>query len=317
MLSPGELVTGHQKLNNDCFACHAPFGGIDNQRCITCHKLDEIGRDSSGLNAGKPKLLFHQKLASQSCTACHTDHDGMNPEQPLSGFKHTLLSETVINNCVSCHQKPADKLHDQLSSTCKSCHQTDGWKSDVVFNHNMLTDKENCVSCHLKPTDNLHKQVTNSCNSCHNTEGWKSSVVFNHDMLVGADKNNCAACHAKPADSYHASLKDNCSKCHSTDKWVPSTFDHSAYFSLDGDHNASCNTCHKSNQYNVYTCYGCHEHTVNNILSEHREEGISNINDCVRCHKSGSDHEGGGDGEGGGERSGSKKKKSKKEHDDD
>ncbi|MFM7402028.1 MAG: hypothetical protein ACKO4W_14110 [Bacteroidota bacterium] len=40
--------------------------------------------------------------------------------------------------------------------------------------------------------------------------------------------------------------------------------------------------------------YGCHEHNRANTLAEHREEGISNINDCARCHKSPDEH---GEGE--------------------
>ena len=160
MLSPGELVQGHQELNNNCFACHTPFGGIENNKCIACHKLSEIGKEANNGNnilAGKEKVLFHENLSSQSCMACHTDHKGLNPEIKLNGFKHTLLSETILNNCVSCHQKPKDNLHQ--------------------------------------------------------------------------------------------SLKNNCNACHSTDKWVPANFDHDRYFALDGDHNASRNTCHKNNNY--------------------------------------------------------------------
>lgn len=245
MLSPGELIQGHQDLKNDCFSCHTAFSSVSNDKCIACHQLSEIGKDSSAV-AGNTKILFHQNLATQSCTACHADHKGIAPEISLSSFKHDLLSETVISNCVSCHQKPEDQIHRQLTSNCKSC---------------------------------------------HNTEGWKSSVVFNHDMLTVSDKNNCVSCHQKPKDALHASLKDNCNQCHSTSKWVPSSFDHAVYFVLDNDHNASCNTCHKGSGYDTYTCYGCHEHTVSNILSEHNEEGIYNINNCVSCHKS-SDEDG-------------------------
>ncbi len=321
MLSPGELVQGHQEFNNNCFACHTPFGGIENDKCIACHKLSEIGKEANNGNnmvAGKEKVLFHENLSNQSCMACHTDHEGENPATKLDGFKHNLLSETVINNCVSCHQKPSDDLHKQLNTTCKSCHNTEGWKSGVKFDHDMLMvpDKNDCVSCHQKPTDNLHKQLSSACSSCHNTEGWKSDVKFDHNLLTVSDRNNCIACHQKPKDNLHQSLKNNCNSCHSTDKWVPANFDHDRYFALDGDHNASCNTCHKNNNYDTYTCYGCHEHTVNNILSEHREEGISNITNCVACHRSGDEGEGESNrGENRGNNS--KKKEGKRENDDD
>jgi hypothetical protein len=317
MISPGELVDGHQKLNNDCFACHAPFGGIENDKCIACHKLNEIGIDTLNTNSSN-KGLFHEKLANQSCTDCHADHKGINPATVLGGFKHTLLAEKVINDCVSCHQKPTDNLHDQLSNTCKNCHNTDAWKSGVKFDHNMLTntDKNNCVACHNKPSDRLHQPLSNACSSCHQTDSWKSGVKFDHNMLTVADKNNCASCHQKPKDSFHASLKDNCNACHSTDKWTPANFEHDSYFVLDRNHNASCTTCHKGKGYETYTCYGCHEHTVNNILSEHREEGISNINNCVSCHRSGNEHDI-ESGEGRNNRSEGKSKKREGKHDDD
>ena len=129
-------------------------------------------------------------------------------------------------------------------------------------------------------------------------------------MIEGAGKNNCNDCHKNPTDAFHADLKDNCSKCHGTDKWVPSTFNHSSYFILDKNHNAKCTVCHTSNNYKAYTCYGCHEHTQSKIIQEHNEEGISNINNCVSCHKSGNEDDIRMNGE-------RKKKNNERENDDD
>lgn len=240
-INPGELVEAHQKLNNECFSCHKPFSGIANEKCISCHNLKDIGKD----NAGKEhKPLFHQQLSKQECSSCHTEHQGLIPQHRLSGFKHELLSASIINNCISCHNKPFD---------------------------------------------NLHAQVATNCNSCHQTQSWKGLTSFNHEVLL--NKSNCASCHPKPKDNFHNIIKDNCDKCHSTSKWVPSTFDHSTYFQLDGNHNTNCNTCHTNNNFNVFTCYGCHEHSESKIIGEHNEEGISNITNCASCHRSGNEHD--------------------------
>ena len=246
MINPGALVKGHQDIRNKCLSCHKPFWGIESQKCIACHKLADIGKDDS--NSRKNIILFHQKLADQNCTSCHTDHKGINPGNSLNKFNHALL--------------PA-------------------------------AEKAKCNNCHDKPSDNIHKQITSDCNSCHNINGWKSEVAFNHDKIQGADKSSCISCHKPPADSYHHTFKDNCATCHTTTKWKPSTFDHSAYFILDNHHNASCNTCHSGNNYKVYTCYGCHEHSEQIILESHSEHRTSNISNCISCHKSGSEHEGG------------------------
>lgn len=241
MINPGELVQGHQKLNSECFSCHTAFSGISNEKCISCHPLSDIGKDT--LNK-ELKTLFHQQLSDQKCSSCHTDHLGIIPEHSLSGFKHELLTASVIANCSNCHNKPKD---------------------------------------------NLHSQVSNDCGSCHQNQDWKNTISFNHDLLL--NKSNCVTCHQKPADNYHASINENCDKCHNTKKWVPSTFDHSAYFTLDRKHNATCNTCHVANNFNTVTCYGCHEHNERNVLAEHNEEGIYNISNCASCHKSGNEHD--------------------------
>jgi len=246
-ISPGELVEGHQSLNQKCLSCHIPFKGVSNAKCIACHKLSEIGKDTiKGKDVINSKVLFHENLSDLKCTACHADHKGKMPESSLSDFKHDLLTEAVISNCNACHNKPTDKLHSLLSGSCKDC---------------------------------------------HNTSGWKFEGTFNHDMITATEKNNCATCHSRPDDSFHASLRDNCDKCHSTDKWKPSTFDHSDYFVLDKDHDVKCNTCHTNNNFKSYSCYGCHEHSENKMIEEHREEGILNISDCVSCHKSANEHD--------------------------
>ena len=247
MLNPGELVQGHQDLNSKCLSCHTAFSGISNDKCISCHKLSEIGKDTlQGMDStgNKAKTIFHQHLLNQECSSCHTDHKGIKPGMLISSFKHEMLSQSILTNCASCHNKPVD---------------------------------------------NLHKLLSTNCGSCHNSSGWKLAGTFNHDMIQGVDKTNCTSCHQKPTDTYHQLLTTGCNKCHSTSKWVPSTFDHSKYFLLDRNHNATCNTCHSNNNFATYTCYSCHEHSENNIISKHNEEGIYNISNCASCHKSGNE----------------------------
>jgi hypothetical protein len=208
MLNPGELAQGHQNLKNKCLSCHTAFSGISNDKCISCHKLAEIGINTSkriDSTNNKVKTLFHQQLSSQECTSCHTDHKGLKPEMMISTFKHEMLSQSILTNCNSCHQKPSD--------------------------------------------------------------------------------------------TYHQLLTTGCNKCHSTSKWLPSTFDHSKYFQLDKNHNVACNTCHTKNNFAIYTCYSCHEHSESDMISKHNEEGIYNITNCVSCHKSANEGEIGEDNE--------------------
>jgi len=197
MVAPGKLNSEHKHLETDCFACHAPLRGASSERCIACHKPAEIGRLTTTGNAIVKTHLsipFHQKLISQDCVACHSEHAGVIRFQQKARFNHTLLGKDTVGQCQDCHQSPGDSLHQQITG--------------------------------------------------------------------------------------------NCTQCHTQEKWLPTTFDHTKYFALDGDHNTRCVTCHVRNDYSHYTCYGCHEHSPSNIRSEHIEEGIQDFNNCVDCHRS-------------------------------
>ena len=285
MLEPGELVEAHQRTGNDCFSCHQPFGGLPDAKCIACHVVADIGKDTL---LDQPPLLFHVELGAMACVECHSEHQGRNADLTKGEFDHELMSVSIMTDCTRCHEDPSDKLHERLPDNCVACHDTRSWERAQGFDHAVLpaATKADCAGCHERPADAVHDRAPDDCAKCHSTTAWKPAS-FDHGLLTTAEKNACAGCHAPPSDAFHKGTRENCSSCHGTNAWAPSTFDHSGYFRLDGDHNAKCITCHLSNNYNAYSCYGCHEHTVGNIQQEHREEGISNFTDCVRCHRSG------------------------------
>ena len=202
MVGPGKLIPGHQLLEGDCFACHAPFTGANSARCISCHRPADIGRLSTqGLALAKPvmKTAFHQELNSQDCVACHSDHAGVKRFARQRQFDHSLLKTATAAQCQSCHKTPADSLHRQITG--------------------------------------------------------------------------------------------NCLQCHTQSQWTPASFEHNRYFALDRDHDASCVSCHVRNDYSRFTCYGCHEHTPDNIRREHIKEGIAKFDNCVQCHRSANEHD--------------------------
>ena len=249
MLNPGKLSQGHQKLNKDCTACHTVFNGLSTTKCISCHKLSEIGTDTGMTNlkqSGKKKILFHEKLLNTECTDCHTDHKGLHPGIKMMSFNHDLLS---------------------------------------------VADRGKCSSCHNKPANELHRLLDTNCGSCHNSTDWKEGTIFSHGVLAAGSLNNCGTCHNKPDDNLHRVMSQGCISCHDTTHWKPSSFNHTNYFVLDRDHNVNCETCHSGTNFKEYSCYGCHEHSPAKIESEHREEGISNFSNCVKCHKSADEHD--------------------------
>jgi len=275
MLNPGELVEGHQKLNEKCLSCHKPFWGISNDKCISCHKLSEIGKDTLHINdtiKNKEKFLFHQNLANQECASCHTDHKGVKPDMPLSSFPHELLSETVISKCSGCHNKPSDNIHQQISVSCNNCHNTKGWKSSVVFNHDMIqgTDKNNCASCHQKPNDSYHNLFKDNCNKCHSTSKWVPSSFDHSAYFQLAEDHNakCNTCHTNNNFSTYT-----CYGCH----------EHSQNKIME-EHNkhginnfSNCASCHRSGNE--------HDEKRNGNSKELNQKEINNVKDYIKSQE--------------------------------
>lgn len=308
MVSPGKLVDGHQKVQRDCFACHTAFAGTPMSKCTSCHEPERIGRKNSEDNGRKhtqaqqvdvnlsrnESPAFHNALEDQTCTRCHTDHQGPAAATVSgSNFAHDLLADGRRENCRSCHAAPDnDTLHANTDSACRTCHDTDGW-TPASFTHDQLASSAptECTACHAQPDDTLHANSSTTCAVCHGLDRWVPAT-FRHRHLDGQAQRDCAACHRddEPANALHAGTEGPyCGACHNTRAWQPADFDHWRYFTLRGEHNAACDTCHRSNDFKDYTCFSCHAHDRRSVRFEHEEEHVSAGSDCVECHRRGED----------------------------
>lgn len=195
MVGPGKLIPGHRQLDPDCFACHAAFTGAASDRCVACHKPAEIGRlTSAGLPLRKPltSTPFHQKLVSEDCVACHSDHAGVRRYRQQGRFDHALLKKDTRELCQDCHKSPTDALHRQITGNCSQCHRQDKW-TPATFDHNQYFEldrdhNDRCVTCHVR---NDYSRYT--CYGCH--EHTLDNVRRKHIKEGIRDYDNCVECH--------------------------------------------------------------------------------------------------------------------------
>jgi hypothetical protein len=304
---------------------HEALSSDFRQRCTTCHDgnrpVDDLhrqmGDDCGGCHTTtewKPATFDHQKVATRrTCTACHEqkrpadelhrqvgdDCGGCHTttEWKPATFDHQKVA--TRRTCTACHEqkRPVDDLHRQMGDDCGACHTTTEWKP-ATFEHQKVASRRTCTACHeqKRPADELHRQVGDDCGACHTTTEWKPAT-FDHQKF--GMRQGCTGCHERkrPTDELHRPVGGDCAACHTTSTWKPATFEHNQYFVLDRDHRTTCRTCHtETASYKSYTCYGCHEHTESRMIAKHREEGVSNLRDCVRCHRSADEHEGGREG---------------------
>jgi hypothetical protein len=205
MISPGKLIDAHLELTTDCFACHTPFLGSTPEKCIVCHKVDEIGLvTTKGLPiAGEKKgVAFHQKLVEDDCVACHSDHKGVKAFRPIGQFSHALLDPSLEKQCDGCHGSPGDALHQKIVGNCGQCHTQDAW-TPATFDHDQYfrfdqNHTTECVTCHI---DNDYGKYT--CYGCH--EHSRSKIREEHVEEGIYDYENCVECH-RSGDEHEAEL---------------------------------------------------------------------------------------------------------------
>jgi hypothetical protein len=203
------------------------------------------------LMVGPGKLIPAHQKLETDCFACHTAFNGVTAER-----------------CTACHKA------EDIGSLTTAGLPVSRPATSTPFHQKLV--RQDCVACHSD-----HEGVRR----------FRQQRRFDHSLLQADSGNQCEACHKSPSDPLHQRISGSCGKCHTQDKWKPATFEHDKLFQLDSDHNVKCITCHVNNDYNRYTCYGCHEHTPDNIRRKHTKEGISSFENCVECHRSADEHD--------------------------
>ncbi|MCK5092520.1 MAG: class III cytochrome C family protein [Gammaproteobacteria bacterium] len=244
------------------------------------------------------KLLDGHQDLTTDCFACHTPFLRSSPKNCMACHKPKEIGKLKTTGEKIIKQADAVAFHQKLiEQDCVACHSDHQglkvYRKIHHFSHQLVMEsvRKECSSCHKNPDDRLHKKLKLNCNVCHTSDEWKPASFEHEKYFRSVGSKQCTGCHQKPDDRLHRQLKGKCDICHSLDKWKPATFDHDEYFRFDKDHETDCITCHESNDYSQYTCYGCHEHSRRNIREEHIEEGIRDYEECTECHRSGDEDE--------------------------
>ncbi len=222
--------------------------------------------------AGEIKGGVRSHAEIEACGQCHA---------PFWG------PETMADRCMVCHTnvdeevKTGQGMHgaflaNQEQPFCRGCHTEHRGPEGVLTVLDPETFPHETTGF---PLTGAHQDL--ACSDCH-TSG---------DFTVGLDAA-CVACHQEP--EYHAGLFSTaCEDCHTTKAWRPARYDEPHTFPIDhgarfGSTN-SCQVCHPTTL-QTYTCYECHD--PRQVEWEHREEGIFDFQNCVKCHPTGREEEG-------------------------
>jgi hypothetical protein len=282
----------HADFETRCELCHTPFRGPDFARCIQCHtNVRDQMTNAQGLHG--------QIRNPEDCVACHTDHQGrtvsMTRASPDS-FPHNQFGFTLVNHQVD---------YAKAAITCRTCHSF-ATQDIKIKSANVLAA---CVECHREKdapfVADHRRQMGEACLACHDgtdrLKGFKHASVYPLDgkhaavacvkchannVFRGTPKN-CVACHADPP-VHRGQFGTDCASCHTVAGWTPARLIKHTFPINHGNQGkeSDCKVCHPTN-YATNTCYGCHEHTKENVASEHREVNTPDLQNCVKCHATG------------------------------
>jgi hypothetical protein len=265
----------------ECKSCHANnlFKGTA-QTCVSCHAEPAIHLGKFGTSCNVCHSTATWQGASFSPGSLpHFNHD-------VTGFQLTGKHSSVeckschVNNtfkgtartCVSCHAEPVVHLG-KFGNECAGCHSTATWKGGSLTRAGLAHFDHNTTAFKL-----TGKHTSVECKSCHVNNTFKGTA------------QTCVSCHAEPA-VHLGEFGTDCTGCHSTATWQGAVFAHKFPINHGNKKRASaCVTCHTTPDYQVYTCYGCHEHERTKIARKHREVRLRPgllLEHCAKCHSDG------------------------------
>lgn len=256
-------VASHAGLEHRCAACHAPpfTTPTMRERCLECHQ--DVARELADSNS------LHGSLApTEGCISCHTEHRGARASLTRFDGTGTGLPQNFLKTHVA-----------TWGSSCGACHGRNDRFLRRRFSHDSTS----------WPLQGEHFRVP--CEQCH--QGVRALAGFR------ATPTDCNGCHQKD-DAHRGGYGSDCAACHDATSWEAATFEHTFPITHGEGGRVACRTCHQETRnWKRYTCYGCHAHAPARVAAQHQEEGIGgrDLGDCVRCHRTGQEHEGGGERE--------------------
>lgn len=277
LVMPGEVISGHEKIETKCSSCHELFSSNgQNKLCLDCH--EDTAKDI------KRKKGYHgnnKSIRNASCKSCHTEHKGRDADViklDTATFNHNLTDFRLkgkhrVIECKSCHKK--DKPYREAKSGCNSCHKEDNPHKKAKAKKDTF---KKCLSCHQeKSWHNIkfdHDKKTKFKLTGSHSEALCQSCHINEKYIK--TPKTCYSCH-KSDDVHDGDNGDKCEKCHNTKQWGKISFNHDkdTSFKLRFKHKKTpCSTCHK------------------NVKISKKKGKKKKARKCNSCHSYDDDHNG-------------------------
>jgi len=296
-------------------------GGHDGVSCNQCHQINEsTNLQRSALNTSGVFLIrdshagsserdpftdtpreceschkeppLHESLFPVECSQCHTTEAWSTAKLNDVNFNHSTQTDFTLDhhrqdfsgaeiNCTECHGEQFDNIQ---INTCIGCHEQDSEKPEFITAHSEQYGKA-CLDCH----DGIDRMENFNHDGIFRLEGNHTEIdctACHSDFVFSGTPRECYECHTEP--EIHAGFfGQKCQYCHNQSEWSPALLSvHIFPLEHGSQEPLLCQSCHKD-RYTEYTCYGCHEHQPETVLTSHLQAGIPELEIpvCITCHQ--------------------------------
>lgn len=236
-LSNGPVSSAHATFEQDCAACHTPFGEVSVDACSTCHEKygDEIGVYSFASHFLYRSNDFSRLATSEhetNCAACHTEHLGRDAE----------ITRVDDARCLTCHAYGSfNEDHPQFDFVAESIPDDDALAfthihhtREIMESQGIFDVERACLYCHSpKPDGKSFEPIDfdRHCDACHLTantstarlpvEASDAPGVVTLDTLVERQEPGTQwAFFANPNEYRQVGSRVSKSPVHHNDDWV-------------------------------------------------------------------------------------------------
>jgi hypothetical protein len=318
LLVPGEATAGHHTIESRCEACHSPFKGADQDKCLRCHG-ERMSEENDSHAAGKfsdPRNADRLKAMDvRLCVTCHREH--------VPGSASATGVTVPRDFCARCHQDIGKDRPDHArfafdrcaDAGCHNYHDNRALNADFIAKHlgepDLLATRVVSARPALAPAAlatpdapadvhasdavhdwerSAHARAGVSCSGCHQPGGapWTDAVKL----------ETCRGCHADEAKGFLSGVHGM-----RTSLGMPPLTPAMARLPMRGSAGhveLGCNACHGAHAFDtraaaVDACLLCHDdrHSVAYARSPHSAawkaeaqgalpagSGVS----CATCH---------------------------------
>lgn len=302
----GETSEGHRLLEPRCESCHASWGAIPSERCISCHRT-ELANDIHAPRIFEDPDRWAGELAAleaRECVTCHLEHRpapiGFTGEAEICEVCHGDITRTSTSHramkqedCLSCHNyhdegviaRPEADEHLEDPSLVDARLERKRWlRRDAPWTRDAPDAPQEFQTPKINEAwaSSAHARQGINCKKCHAAGGasWASAL----------DERSCEGCHEIEVQSFHQGKHGvrpslGLDPILTTDARLPMQ---------EGVLAQGCGGCHGVHDVDmrraqVEACLVCHadEHSSTYLGSPHGRayrEGRLDAPTCATCH---------------------------------